>query len=700
MTAAPARRPAARPGAVPGAAARRAAALRREIAYHDRRYYVLDRPVISDAAYDRLRRELEALEARYPALVTPASPTQRVGATPARQFGAVRHRVPMLSLDDAFSDEALADFDRRVRERLGVREVEYAAEPKLDGLAVSLTYEDGRLVRAATRGDGQTGEDVTSNVRTIRSIPRRLRGPGVPRLVEVRGEVYMPTRAFAALNRRLAARGEKTFANPRNAAAGSVRQLDPRVTAGRPLAMAAYDVGALEGVPRPSRQAEVLAQLRRWGLPVTPGAAVVRGLAGCVRYYRRMAARRARLPQAIDGVVFKVDRLDHQAALGYVARAPRWAIARKFPAEEALTRVEAIVVQVGRTGVLTPVARLHPVAIGGVTVSSATLHNADEVRRKDVRVGDTVAVRRAGDVIPEVVAVVRARRPGGTRPFRMPRRCPACGAPALRVSGEVATRCSAPLSCPAQRMEAIRHFASRRAMNIRGLGDRLVEQLVERGLVRDVADLYTLRPDQLAALERHGERSARNVLAAIDASRTTTLARFLYALGIREVGEATARALAARFHDVDALARADRTAVQGVRDVGPVVAEHVVAFFREPRNRAVIARLRRAGVRWPRVAPTRGPLSGRSFVLTGALAAMTREAATARLLELGAEVSDTVSRRTTDVVVGRDPGSKLDRARRLGVRLLDEGAFLTLVRRGARRSDRSPAGLPRSRRPG
>jgi DNA ligase (NAD+) len=686
------------PASVPRRAARRAAALRREIAEHDRRYYVLDRPTIADAAYDRLRRELQDLERRWPALATPDSPTRRVGAPPATAFRAVRHPAPMLSLDNALSDEELAAFDRRVRDWLGVADVDYSAEPKLDGLAVSLLYEQGVLVRAATRGDGQTGEEVTANVRTIRAVPLRLAGASWPRVLEVRGEVYMPRRAFEGLNRRVAAGGGTPFANPRNAAAGSVRQLDSRITARRPLAIACYDAGHHAGGRLPGRHGEIRERLRAWGLPVPEGAAVVRGLAGCLAYYRAMEARRERLPYEIDGVVFKVDRLDQQRALGFVARAPRWAIAMKFPAEEAETRVLGITVQVGRTGILTPVARLRPVRVAGVTVSSATLHNEDEVRRKDVRVGDTVGIRRAGDVIPEVVAVRRDRRPRGARPFRMPRRCPACGAPARRAPGEAATRCSGQLACPAQRKEAIRHFAGRRAMDVRGLGDRLVDQLVERGLVRDVADLYRLRHEELAALQRQGDRSAANLLAQLEGSKRTTLPRLLLALGIPDVGQATARALAAHFRDLEPLLRARPADLQAVPDVGPVVARHVAAFFAEPRNRRVIARLRQAGVRWaPVAAPDRGPLAGQTVVVTGTLAGMTRELAQERLRALGARVAGSVSARTSRVVVGRDPGDKLARARALGIPLLSEAAFRRLV--GGRADERRrPARAPRPAR--
>lgn len=661
-------------------AARRLEALRTQIRHHNYRYYVLDQPVISDAAYDRLLRELQDLERLYPGLVTPDSPTQRVGAKPLDRFTSVRHQVPMLSLDNAFTDEELTAFDRRVRERLGVRAVEYAAEAKVDGVAVSLVYERGVLVRGATRGDGFTGEDVTQSLRTIGSVPLALVGGDHPRLLEARGEVYMPKKAFEALNRRARARGERLFANPRNAAAGSLRQLDPRITASRPLEIFFYAVGHAEGGRLPNRHTAILGRLRDWGLRVSAHVASVRGLDGCRDYYQRMAARRDRLPYEIDGVVYKVNRVDQQTTLGFVARAPRWAIARKFPAEEARTRVEAITVQVGRTGVLTPVARLEPVPVGGVTVGSATLHNEDEVRRKDVRVGDTVVVRRAGDVIPEVAGIIKERRPRGTRPFRMPRRCPACRSEVTRAQGEVAARCTGALYCPAQRKEAIRHFASRRAMDIEGLGDKLVDQLVERHLVDDVADLYGLTHAELAGLERLGDKSADNLLAALARSKSTTPPRLLFALGIREVGEATARALAAHFEDLDAIAQADERALREVPDVGPVVVAKVAAFFREPRNREVIRKLRRAGVHWPKVSKAgRGPLAGQTFVVTGTLDSMTREEAQARLLALGAKVAGSVSAKTSYVVVGKEPGSKLERARALGVPRLDEAALLRLI---------------------
>ncbi len=668
----------------PGPARQRAAELRRLLEYHNYRYYVLDAPEIPDAEYDRLLRELQDLEARYPDLVTPDSPTQRVGATPLESFGEVVHEVPMLSLANAFTEEEVRDFDRRVRERLGVERVEYAAETKIDGLAVSLLYEAGRFVRAATRGDGTRGEDVTANVRTIKSVPLRLQGDEPPRLLEVRGEVFMTLAGFRELNERQRGRGEKTFANPRNAAAGSLRQLDPAVTAGRPLTFFCYGVARCEGRDLPGRHVETLRVLARWGLRVSPEARVVEGVEGCLAYYEDLGRRRGALGYEIDGVVYKVDRLDQQAALGFVSRAPRWAVAHKFPAQEELTRVLGVEFQVGRTGALTPVARLEPVFVGGATVSNATLHNLDEVERKDVRVGDTVIVRRAGDVIPEVVGVVLDRRPPDAARVVMPEACPVCGSQVVRVEGEAVARCSGGLYCPAQRKEAIRHFASRRAMDVEGLGEKLVDQLVERGLVRTVADIFGLTAPELAALDRMGEKSAENLIAAIDRSRETTLPRFLYALGVREVGEATARTLAQHFGTLEAIAAADEETLQGVPDVGPIVARHVASFFRQPHNREVIAALRAAGVHWPEARPARpaaAPLAGQTFVLTGTLSTLGREEAKARLLALGAKVTGSVSAKTRYVVVGADPGSKLDRARDLGVETLDEEAFLALLSR-------------------
>ncbi|HHW77439.1 MAG TPA: NAD-dependent DNA ligase LigA [Xanthomonadaceae bacterium] len=672
---------------VPGAAPNRAAELREQINRHDYRYYVLDDPEIPDAEYDRLLRELRELETAHPELIVPDSPTQRVGGAPLAAFQTIRHAVPMLSLDNAFTIEDVADFDRRVRERLGDAlpagaTVAYAAEPKLDGLAVSLRYEDGLLVRGATRGDGHTGEDITANLRTVRALPLRLVGEGWPRVLEVRGEVFMPRAGFEALNEQARARGDKTFANPRNAAAGSLRQLDPRVTASRPLDLFCYGVGAVEGGSLPDRHSVLLDRLRDWGLRVCPERRVVVGTAGCLAYHQDLLNRRDALPYDIDGVVYKVDRLDWQRELGFVARAPRWAIAHKFPAQEELTVVEAIEVQVGRTGAITPVARLRPVFVGGVTVTNATLHNADEVARKDVRVGDTVRVRRAGDVIPEVVGVVPERRPPEAKPFALPETCPVCGSRIIRLEGEAVARCVGGLYCRAQRREAIRHFASRRALDIEGLGDKLVEQLVEQDLVRNPADLFALDAATLADLERMGAKSAAKLIAALERSKATTLARFLYALGIREVGEATARALAAHFGTLEALMTASEERLQQVPDIGPVAAAAVRAFFQEPHNQEVIVRLRTAGVRWPETAANQAdnqPLAGKTFVLTGTLESLSRDQAADRLRALGAKVAGSVSGKTDYVVAGRDAGSKLDKARELNVPVLDEAGLRALL---------------------
>ncbi len=660
--------------------ARRIEQLRDEIRHHNYRYYVLDRPEIPDAEYDRLLRELESLEAGHPELITPDSPTQRVGAEPLDAFGQVRHEVPMLSLGNALDDDELREFDRRVRDRLEVDAVEYSAEPKLDGLAVSLLYEDGVLARGATRGDGSVGEDITQNVRTLESVPLRLLGGGWPRRLEVRGEVFMSRKGFRDLNAQAEQAGQKTFANPRNAAAGSLRQLDAKITAARPLEIYIYGIGLVEGGRLPDRHSAILDRLKHWGLRVYAGIERVDGLQGCERYFEKMGSQRDTLPFDIDGVVFKVDRIDQQKTLGFVSRAPRWAIARKFPAQEEMTRVLGIDVQVGRTGAITPVARLEPVFVGGVTVTNATLHNEDEVHRKDVRVGDTVIVRRAGDVIPEVVSVVEAKRPKNARRFVMPKKCPVCGSDVERVEGEAVARCTGGLYCEAQRKEAIKHFASRRAMDIAGLGDKLVEQLVDTQRIDDVADLYGLKAGDIAALEHMGEKSAANLIAALENSKRTTLERFLYALGIREVGEATARALALHFGDLDPLMKADPEALEAVRDIGPVVAQHIAHFFAQRHNRDVIAKLVRAGIEWEKTArPADQPLAGRTYVLTGTLASMTRDEATARLQALGAAVSGSVSKKTTAVIAGENAGSKFAKAESLGVPVLDEDALLKLI---------------------
>jgi DNA ligase (NAD+) len=663
--------------------AARAQELRRLLEHHSYRYYVLDDPEISDAEYDRLFNELKQIEADNPDLITPDSPTQRVGATPVSELQEVVHATPMLSLDNAFTDEDLINFDRRVRERLDeTKEIEYVAEPKLDGLAVSFLYENGRLVRAATRGDGTKGEDVTHNIRTIKAVPTRLRGKA-PDVLDVRGEVFMPIAGFKAMNQRALERGEKVFVNPRNAAAGTIRQLDPRLAANRPLDVFFYAVGTHGSWTLPAKHSEVLEALREWGLRVSPLVKVVKGVEGCLEYYRDIAAKRSSLEYEIDGVVYKVNRFSQQRELGFVARAPRWAIAHKFPAHEENTIVRDVEFQVGRTGALTPVARLEPVFVGGVTVSNATLHNMDEVKRKDVHIGDTVVIRRAGDVIPEVVKVVLERRPKDARPVELPKHCPVCGSAVEREEGEAVARCSGSLSCAAQLKGAILHFASRRAMDIDGLGEKIVDQLLSNGLVKSPADLYKLTVQQFAELERLGEKSAKNLVDALEKSKQTTLSRFLYAIGIRDVGEATAAALANHFGSIEALQEASVEAIQEVPDVGPVVAAHVHTFFQQPHNREVIQALRDSGVHWPaqkpRVAPAEGPLTGKTFVLTGTLESMSRDQAGDRITALGGKVTGSVSKKTTYVVAGAEAGSKLTKAQQLGIEILDEAAFLKLI---------------------
>jgi len=666
--------------------AQQALGLRAQIARHDYRYYVLDAPDVPDAEYDRLMRELRALEEAHPELVTPDSPTQRVGGEASSAFSEIRHSVPMLSLENAFDDEEVGAFDRRVRERLGTEApVSYFAEPKLDGLAVSLNFEQGVLVRAATRGDGTTGEDVTGNVRTIRSVPLRLQGPA-PADLEVRGEVFMPLAGFQRLNAAAAKAGEKQFVNPRNAAAGALRQLDPGVTATRPLAVYFYGVGAWRGIPEPATQQQLLEQLAGWGLPVNPEVRLVQGAAGCLDYYRALAARRASLPYQIDGVVYKVNARADQQSLGQVSRAPRWAVAHKFPADEALTVLREVDFQVGRTGVLTPVARLEPVMVGGASVSNATLHNMDEIARKDVRRGDTVVIRRAGDVIPEVVRVLPERRPANAQKIELPSKCPVCGFPVERTEGEAAARCTGGFNCAAQRKEALRHFASRRALDIEGLGEKLIDQLVDRSMIATPADLYALEAKTLADLERMGEKSAARVIASLERSKRTTLPRFLLALGIPDVGEATAASLAEHFGTLAALESATVEQILEVADVGPIIAAHVQGFFASEQNRSVVRRLVAAGINWPEAAPVARAaraLTGVTVVLTGTLTSMTREEATAALKALGAKVSSSVSAKTTYVVAGAEVGSKLARAREVGGTVLDEEGLGKLLR-GAR----------------
>ncbi|HET7402822.1 MAG TPA: NAD-dependent DNA ligase LigA [Usitatibacter sp.] len=661
----------------------RAAWLRREIERHNRLYYNEAAPEVSDAEYDALFRELQQLEAEHPQLVTADSPTQRVGSVPSEGFAPVAHRVPMLSLANAFDAEDVQAFDRRCREGLDVERVDYACELKFDGLAVTLAYEDGMLVQGATRGDGATGEDVTANLRTVRSIPLRLEGDEPPRLLEVRGEVLMMRRDFEAINQRALERGEKAFVNPRNAAAGGLRQLDPRLTAQRKLSFFAYGLGATAGFAMPSTHAQMLDALAAFGFRVEKHRRVVDGAEGLLEFYRSVSQARPSLPYDIDGVVYKVNAFAQQERLGFVSRAPRWAVAHKFPAEEATTEIEDIGIQVGRTGALTPVARLKPVFVGGTTIVNATLHNEDEVRRKDIWKRDTVVVRRAGDVIPEVARVAKAgpREPGDR--FEMPSRCPECGSAIERLEGEAVARCSGGLICPAQRKQALLHFASRRAMDIEGLGEKLVDQLVDGGVVHTPADLYKLGVAALAELERMAEKSAANVHAAIVKSRETTLARFIYALGIRNVGEVTAKDLARHFGTLDALMDASAEELQEAPDVGPVVADSIAGFFREGHNREVIEQLRAAGVHWkegpPPVRRAEGPFTGKIVVLTGTLGSMGRDEAKARVEAAGGKVTGSVSKKTDFVVAGAEAGSKLDRAQELGVTVLDEEKFLQLL---------------------
>ena len=655
--------------------------LRAVINEHNYRYYVLDDPSVSDAEYDRLFRELVELERVHPELITSDSPTQRVGDKPLKTFPEVKHEIPMLSLENAFDEEEMTAFDRRVRERLGIAEVEYLAETKLDGLAISLLYRDGVLTRAATRGDGSSGEDVTQNVRTIKCIPLTLLGTDYPEAIEIRGEVFMTKDGFRKLNQTQQDAGEKLFANPRNAAAGSLRQLDPKITNQRPLSFFAYGMGQFSDDFHVNVHAVLLATIQKWGVPVSPETRTVAGLKGSLAYYRAIEKRRQELAYEIDGVVFKVNDLAYQEQMGFVSRAPRWAIAYKFPPQEVLTRVTAIDVQVGRTGALTPVARLEPVAVGGVTVTNATLHNEDEVKRKDVRVGDTVVVRRAGDVIPEVLKVIPDQRPRHTTVFTMPDRCPVCGSAVTREQEEAVVRCSGDLYCPAQCIQSIIHFASRRAMDIDGLGEKLIEQLYQQQLVGNVADLYELDQDRVAGLERMGSKSAANLIAALERSKDTILERFIYALGIREVGEATARNLALHFGSIEKLAQADIEALEQVADVGPVVAGHINKFFAERHNQETITRLLKAGIHWPEPESSAVgmPLQGKSFVLTGTLTSMTRDEAKQKLQLLGARVSGSVSAKTDYVVAGEAAGSKLRKAEELGVEVIDEAAFLQLI---------------------
>ncbi len=654
--------------------------LRAQLSEANAAYYQKDAPTLSDPEYDVLLRELQALENRYPQWHSADSPTQRVGAAPLSNFAEIHYRVPMTSLDNVFDDAGFADWLARVHKGLGREQVSLSAEPKFDGLSVNIRYENGQLLQAGTRGDGSTGEDVTSNVRSIRNVPLQLQGAGWPDILEVRGEVVIPVAAFERLNAERLRNDENPFANPRNAAAGSLRQLDSQVTAQRPLAFFPWGWGELSP-PLAETHLEVLHQLAGWGFEVTSYLNKVDHLDDCRKYYSQMQNLREHMPFEIDGLVFKVNDLHERERLGFTARAPRWAIAYKFPAHEEKTVVEDILASVGRTGVITPVAQLRPVQVGGVTVSRASLHNQDEVDRKDIRVGDTVLVRRAGDVIPEVIMVILEARPEHTQPWQIPDHCPICGSEVLRLSNEAAHRCMGGIYCPAQRVGAISHFASRKAMDIRGLGEKLITQLVDRELVKTVADIYSLNEDVLCGLERMARKSAQNLLAEIAASRQTQLWRFLYALGIRQVGETTAKSLAEHFGDLDPLMAADEAQLQNIPDVGPIVAESVQHFFAQSHNREVITALRTAGLHWEKVAPkSSGHLAGRIFVLTGTLPQMSREEAKAAIEATGAKVSSSVSAKTDYVVLGADAGSKAEKAAKLGIAVLDEAQLLELLK--------------------
>ncbi|MDA9839580.1 NAD-dependent DNA ligase LigA [Porticoccaceae bacterium] len=664
--------------------------LKDELNQHNHSYYVLDDPSVPDSEYDRQMRQLQDIESQYPSLRTSDSPSQRVGGEALSAFTQVHHDVAMLSLDNAFSQAELEDFDRRVKDRLNYAaltqppEIDYACEPKLDGVAVSLLYRDGLLERGATRGDGTVGEDITANVRTINSIPLKLVGDHIPSLLEVRGEIYLPRAGFESLNAKAIAAGEKAFVNPRNAAAGSLRQLDSKITASRPLEMCAYSVGQFVAETRPDSHLSMLQTLASWGFKINEHMQVVSGIAACEDYYQILAERRDGLAYDIDGIVYKVNDLRLQERLGFVAKAPRWAIARKFPAQEEMTQLLDVEFQVGRTGAVTPVARLEPVFVGGVTVSNATLHNGDEIQRLGICIGDTVIIRRAGDVIPQVAKVVLDRRPANARPIVFPERCPVCDSAVVRAEGEAVARCSGGLFCGAQIKQAIKHFSSRKAMDIDGLGDKLVDLLVDREVIFSVADLYDLKTEQLQGLERLAEKSAANLVAAIEASKATSLAKFFYSLGIREVGETTGQTLANNFGSLEAVIAADTEALLEVDDIGPIVAGHIVDFFRNPDNLSIIQALRDAGVSWSDIdqnAQASQPLKGQTWVLTGGMDIMSRAEAKDRLQELGAKVAGSVSAKTAQVVAGPGAGSKLTKAQSLDIPVMNEAEFIEFLNR-------------------
>lgn len=663
-------------------AQKRLTQLKQLIRQHDYRYYVLDAPIISDAEYDKLFLELETLEKKHPEFITSDSPTQRVSGFPAKAFAKVTHVVPMLSLQKAFTAEEIIAFDTRIQKLLDKNNIEYSCEPKLDGIAVSLRYDKGVLTQASTRGDGWIGEDITTNIRTLKMVPLQLQGDDFPIHLEVRGEVYISKKNFLAINEKAEKEGQKLFVNPRNAAAGSLRQLDPKITAERSLEIFCYGVGQESDGELPKYHDAMLDALKRWGLRVceSPVRKTVTGASACLAYYEYMLKQRNQLPYEIDGVVYKVNSKDDQTILGFVSRAPRWAMTHKFPAQEENTQIQSIEFQVGRTGILTPVARLNPIFVGGATVSNATLHNMDEIARKDIHIGDTVVVRRAGDVIPEIVSVVPEKRPKNAASVNLPKHCPVCGADVIRPEGESAARCTGGLFCLAQRKEGIKHFASRKALDIRGLGDKLIEQLVDEQLIHTVADIYRLTKEQLIALERMAEKSADNLLSAIEKSKKTTLAKFIYALGIRDVGETTAQHLADFFTELSKLMHADETLLQTIPDIGPIVSAHIQVFFKQSHNLEVIEQLQQVGVHWPAIKKSsHKPLGGKTYVLTGTLENITREQATEKLKALGARVSSSVSSQTTAVFAGENPGSKLQKAHDLKIPVLTESDLFKLI---------------------
>lgn len=667
----------------PASIQKKIATLRKTIEEHNYRYHVLAQPAIPDAAFDQLFKELKELEEKYPELITEDSPTQRVGNMPLKEFNQVKHEIPMLSLDNVFDQTEFEAFLQRIYQRLKISEpIEFTAEPKFDGVAISLIYHEGVLVRGATRGDGMTGEDVTLNMRTIPTVPLKLRGEEIPKVLEVRGEVYMPKALFLKFNDQAKKRDEKLFVNPRNAASGSLRQLDPKITAARPLAFYAYQVGLLEGYPMLETHYEMVQQIRNWGFPVSDLLKIVKGVPACETYYQKILQKRESLPLEIDGVVYKVNSFRLQRELGFVSRAPRWAVAYKFPAQEKITTVRAIEFNVGRTGAVTPIARLEPVFVGGATVSNATLHNFDELYRKDIRVGDTVIVRRAGDVIPEIVGSIKEQRPRATKIVKIPQYCPICNAEVIKPEGEAVARCTGGLYCSAQLKESAKHFAARRAMDIEGLGEKLIELLVDEKILNDVTDIYCLDHKTLAELPRMGDKSAENILKAITNSKHTTLERFLYALGIRDVGEATSRALTQYFGSIEKIKDASMDELQLVPDIGPIVAANIHAFFQQKHNLELIKKLQTYGVEWPqlKVSAKKQTLAGKTFVLTGTLLTLSRDEAKEKLLALGASVAGSVSKKTNYVVVGDNPGSKLTKAQELGIEVLDEDQLMQLLK--------------------